>query len=121
MFLKQSLSTRKLDEILASRPTVINHLVSYLEKRESYNELTDLLTRTGRYDDAGLVHYNQALNQKSIDDRAICICSSTHQHSKTLSDFDGAGNVVLLELFPFQRARKSALFSGSLEEDAQIE
>ena len=80
MFLKQSLSTRKLDEILASRPTVINHLVAYLEKRESYNELTDLLTRTGRYDDAGLVNYNQALNLKSIDDRAICIKRVQNNH-----------------------------------------
>ncbi len=69
LFLKQTLSRFKLHEILATRPTVVNHLVSYLQKRKSYQELADLLTASGRYEEAAIVAYKQVLQFKNIDEQ----------------------------------------------------
>ena len=53
-----------MHEILATRPTAVNHLVAYLQKRKSFQELSDLLTSSGRYDEAGVVLYQQSLTLK---------------------------------------------------------
>ena len=63
---------------------VVNHLVSYLQKRKSYQELSDLLTASGRYEEAALVHYQQALQLTSVDERVRKIKNllqtSFHRH-----------------------------------------
>ena len=69
LFLKQTLTRVKLHEILATRPVAVNHLVTYLQKRKSYQELSDLLTSSGRYDEAGVVLYQHALTLKGADER----------------------------------------------------
>ena len=48
----------------------VNHLVAYLQKRKAYEKLSDLLTSCGRYDEAGVVQYQQALTLKNIDDKS---------------------------------------------------
>ena len=47
----------------------VNNLVTYLQKRKSYQELSDLLTSSGRYDEAGVVLYQHALTLKGADER----------------------------------------------------
>ena len=69
IFLKQTLSRFKLHEILATRPIVVNHLVSYLTKRKAFQEANDLLTASGRYEEAALVVCNQVSHLNSIDER----------------------------------------------------
>ena len=59
---------------------MVNHLVAYLEKRKSYQDLSDLLTASGRYEEAALVSYNQALNLTSIDDKARRIKNVLQAH-----------------------------------------
>ena len=63
------MSVFKLNEILATRPIVVNHLVSYLTKRKAFQEAHDLLEASGRYEEAALVAYNQVLHLNNIDDR----------------------------------------------------
>lgn len=62
LFLKQTLSRFKLHEILATRPIVVNHLVAYLRKRKMWQDLSDLLTASGRYEEAAIVTYKQVLS-----------------------------------------------------------
>ena len=66
IFLKQTLSRFKLYEILATRPTVTNHLVSYLTKRKAFQEINDLLTASGRYEEAALIAYRSIIFGKSL-------------------------------------------------------
>jgi hypothetical protein len=66
IFLKQTLSRFKLYEILATRPTVTNHLVSYLTKRKAFQEINDLLTASGRYEEAALIAYRSIIFRKPL-------------------------------------------------------
>ena len=85
LFLKQTLSRFKLHEILATRPIVVHHLVAYLRKRKAFQELSDLLTSTGRYEEAALVAYGQVLQCSSIDEKVrkikTVLQTSFHRHS----------------------------------------
>lgn len=78
------MSRFKLHEILATRPTVVNHLVAYLQKRKSYQDLSDLLTASGRYEEAALVSYQQVLQLNSVDDKVrrikALLQTSFHRH-----------------------------------------
>lgn len=69
LFLKQTLSRFKLHQILTTRPIVVNHLVSYLQKKKCYQECIDLLTASGRYEEASLVAYKHALTFNNIDEK----------------------------------------------------
>jgi len=61
LFLKKTLSRSKFAELLTTcPPSVANQLAVYLEKRKKLNELSDLYSSLGRYNEASLVHYRAA-------------------------------------------------------------
>jgi hypothetical protein len=88
LFLKQTLSRYKLNEIFATRPSAVNHLAAYLEKKKSFQELADLLTASGRYEESAIVCYQQVIQQQSnsgqIDDTVrkfkILLQQNFHRH-----------------------------------------
>ena len=63
LFLRQTLSRSKLAEALATRPQAIRQLVVYLEKRGLFNDLVDVYSSLGQYQDAALVQYKASLVQ----------------------------------------------------------
>jgi len=61
LFLRQTLSRNKLVELLASRPSASKHLINYLTSINELSAVVDILSGLGRYNEAGLVLYKQAL------------------------------------------------------------
>ena len=84
LFLKQTLARHKLHEILATRPSAVNHLALYLEKKRLIADLVDLLTASGRYEEAALVAYKQALAVTNVDDKTrkikAALQNNFHRH-----------------------------------------
>ncbi len=87
LFLRQTLSRQKFLEVLTTRPSAVRHFVSYLTSRSELSELIDILSGLGRYNEAGLLIYKQALaatNGGNYDARAQrlkIITSQLHNHS----------------------------------------
>ncbi len=61
LFLRQTLSRNKLVGLLTSRPSVTRHLINYLTTTNDLTSVVDILSGLGRYNEAGLVLYKQAL------------------------------------------------------------
>ncbi len=62
----------------------MNHLACYLDKKKLNADLIDLLTASGRYEEAALVAYKQALTYTNVDDKVRRIKSvlqtNFHRH-----------------------------------------
>ena len=66
LFLRNSLSRSKFAELLAICPqSVVNQLAVYLEKRNKRNELSELYSSLGRYNDSALIQYKAECSLKS--------------------------------------------------------
>ena len=72
LFLRQTLSRQKFLEVLTTRPSAVRHLVSHLSQRFELSDLVDVLSGLGRYQEAGLIYYKQALvssNGSNVESR----------------------------------------------------
>ena len=65
LFLRQTLSRQKFWEVLTTRPSAVRHLVSYLYQRCELSDLVEIMSGLGRYHEAGLICYKQALISSS--------------------------------------------------------
>jgi hypothetical protein len=63
LFLRQTLCRSKLAEALATRLQAVRQLVVYLEKRGLFNDLIDLYSSLGQYNEAALIQYKASLVQ----------------------------------------------------------
>ena len=86
-FVCQTLSRQKFLEVLTTRPSAVRQFVSYLTSRSELSELIDILSGLGRYNEAGLLIYKQALantgggNYDARAQRLKIITSQLHNHS----------------------------------------
>lgn len=61
LMLRRSLKKQKFLSLVCCRPVAVDHLVTYLTTRHELSAVTDLLVALGRFHEAGLVAYRQAV------------------------------------------------------------
>jgi len=64
LFLRKTVKQRVLHDEIRTRPEAVNHLCKYLSEHYDYTELTELYRSVGRYEDAAMLQFNQAIKSK---------------------------------------------------------
>ncbi|KAJ7384713.1 spermatogenesis-defective protein 39 [Desmophyllum pertusum] len=65
LFLKKTVRQGVLHDELRTRPKALDHLCKYLSEHHDYTELTELYRSVGKYEEAAMLQFNQALKAKA--------------------------------------------------------
>lgn len=64
LFLRKSVKQRILHDELTTRPKAVHHLSKYLSEHYDYTQLTELYRSVGKYEEAAMLQFKQAIKSK---------------------------------------------------------
>ncbi|KAL9952813.1 hypothetical protein ACROYT_G040123 [Oculina patagonica] len=64
LFMKKTVKQRVLYDELKTRPKAVHHLCKYLSEHYDYTELTELYRSVGKFEEAAMIQFQQAIKKK---------------------------------------------------------
>jgi len=91
LMIKRTLKHPKFLGLICSRPLAAEHLVNYMITRHELSQVSDLLIALGRFNDAGIVAYRQAMSSQNLEYKVRNLKQILHSQ---MSGHEDAGLVL---------------------------